>query len=65
MRACIVVADPNLVVIQARAEGPGGMVGDATWEIRPGESLCDGFSFEELLGMGLGEFEVPDDDEAE
>ncbi len=28
----------DLIVLHARAEGPGGMVGDITRRVRPGES---------------------------
>jgi len=41
---------PDLVVIRARAEGPG-MLGDATWEIRPGEDFL-GWTYEELKALG-------------
>jgi len=42
------------ITIEARAEGRGGLIGDAMFEISPDESFLD-LSFEDLKALGLGE----------
>lgn len=46
----------KVIVIRARADGDGGMVGDATFEVLPGESAF-GLTYDELLD-NLGELIV-------
>lgn len=46
------------VTIHARAEGPGGLVGDATFLIHPGETFLDA-SFDTLVEMGVGGHTLP------
>jgi hypothetical protein len=53
----------DVVQLRARFEGPGGMVGDAFDEIRPGQSL-HGLSFDELKKAGAGVVEIADDGKA-
>jgi hypothetical protein len=45
--------DGDVIELRARFEGPGGLIGDAFDEIRPG-MLVHGVSFEELKRAGSG-----------
>jgi hypothetical protein len=45
------------IVIMARAEGPGGLIGDLIHDVLPGESWGD-LSYEELRQLGEGEHDV-------
>ena len=47
------------IELRVRAEGPGGIVGDALRVLRPGDSAF-GMRYEELLGHGSGEIDLPD-----
>ena len=45
------------IVVEARLEGDGGMIGDMSHVVRPGESF-DSISFEEQSELGSGEHEL-------
>ena len=45
---------PSKITIRARAESPGGFLGDGFFDTRPGESFFE-LSFEELTALGVGE----------
>ncbi len=49
------------VFVQARAEGPGGMIGDLSREIKPGGDFY-GIPFEKLKAMGEGRQELKFDE---
>jgi hypothetical protein len=46
-----------LIVLNARAEEPGGALGDLHDEITPGQSFL-GWSFEELKQLGTGMHDI-------
>jgi hypothetical protein len=45
------------IVVEARLEGDGGMIGDMSQVVRPGDSFGS-ISFEELSELGSGEHEL-------
>ena len=46
----------SIVVVQARAEGPG-IIGDAVWTVKPGGSLL-GHPYERWAALPIGRNEV-------
>ena len=56
MKIFIMEETPQIVIIYLRAEGEG-IVGDARFEILPGQDF-QGRSFEELRKMGVGRHEI-------
>ena len=43
------------LIVRARAEGPGGLVGDFVDEMAPGDPPLFGYTYEELREHGPGE----------
>jgi hypothetical protein len=48
---------PDRVIVQARAEGPGGMLGDLMQEVHAGQSFLV-WTYEELRVLGAGRREI-------
>jgi hypothetical protein len=51
--------EPGVVRVQARLEGPGGVVGDLVRDVRPGDELF-GLTYEQLAALGDGAHDVGD-----
>ena len=52
-------SDPVVIAVMRRVEGDGGVIGDSRFEIRKedGGSFM-GHSYEEILAMGNGRFDM-------
>ena len=55
------IDDKNVVQMRARAEGPGGMIGDAFHEVAEGDEDFFGVSYDEMMAQGGGVVEVSED----
>ena len=58
MTSAFVTVDGNRVTVYQRAEGPGGIVGDASEFVMPGEEF-EGWTYEALRANGSGEITIP------
>lgn len=57
---CYATHYPDRVELTMRAEGPGGMLGDARDEMRPTDEPVNGVSYGQLRALGEGLIFLPD-----